>query len=90
MLLEETPLFELMLQALRPRQIALLYAIAKEATKTPFANAYLARHRLGSLGGVQAAIKKLPEMDYLEKTAAGWKVVGPIFANWLRQKEAME
>lgn len=90
MLLEEMPLFELMLQALRPRQIALLYAIAKEATKTPFATAYLTRHRLGSLGGVQAAIKKLPEMDYLEKTSAGWKVVDPIFAHWLRQKEAME
>lgn len=90
MLLEETPLFEIMLQALRPRQIALLYAIAKEPTKTPFATAYLSRHRLGSLGGVQAAIKKLPEMDYLEKTSAGWKVVDPIFAHWLRQKEAME
>lgn len=90
MLLEETPLFELMLQALRPRQIALLHAIAKEATKAPFATAYLTRHRLGSLGGVQAAIKKLPEMDYLEKTSAGWKVVDPIFAHWLRQKEAME
>ncbi|KAF0124033.1 MAG: ribosome assembly protein 4 (RSA4) [Elusimicrobia bacterium] len=90
MLLEEAPLFELMLQALRPRQIALLYAIAKESTQTPFAAAYLTRHRLGSLGGVQAAIKKLPELDYLEKTSAGWKVVDPIFARWLRQKEAME
>lgn len=90
MLLEETPLFEIMLQALRPRQIALLYAIAKEPTKTPFAAAYLTRHRLGSLGGVQAAIKKLPEMDYLEKTLNGWKVVDPIFAHWLRQREVME
>lgn len=90
MLLEETPLFEVMLQTLRPRQIALLHAIAKEATKTPFAAAYLTRHRLGSLGGVQAAIKKLPEMDYLEKTSSGWKVVDPIFAHWLRQNEAME
>ncbi|MBI4350999.1 MAG: ATP-binding protein [Elusimicrobia bacterium] len=90
MLIEETPLFELMLQALRPRQIALLHAIAKEATKAPFAAAYLTRHRLGSLGGVQAAIKKLPEMDYLERTPAGWKVVDPIFAHWLRQKEVME
>lgn len=90
MLLEETPLFEIMLQSLRPRQIALLCAVAKEATKTPFAADYLNRHRLGSLGGVQAAIKKLSEMDYLEKTPSGWKVVDPIFALWLWGKEAME
>ena len=62
---EETPLFELMLQALRPRQIALLYVIAKEAAITPLIIAYLTIHRLWSFGGVQAAIKKLPEMDYL-------------------------
>lgn len=90
MLLEETPLFEIMIQSLRPRQIALLFAIAKEPTKTPFATDYLTRHRLGSLGGVQSAIKRLLEMDYLEKTPSGWKVVDPIFALWLRQKEVIE
>jgi len=44
MLLEETPLFEIMLQTLHPRQIALLCAVAKETTKTPFATDYLTRH----------------------------------------------
>jgi hypothetical protein len=90
MLLEETPLFEIMVQTLRPRQIALLHAVAKEAAKNPFAAAYISGHHLVSLGGVQAAIKKLSEMDYLEKMPSGWKVVDPIFALWLRQRESME
>lgn len=90
MLQEETPLFEAMLQSLRPRQIALLNAVAKEETGAPFAAEYLSRRRLGSLGGVQAAMKKLLEMDYLEKGPSGWKVVDPIFALWLRKTEAMQ
>ncbi len=87
---EETPLFEIMLQALRPRQISLLSAIAKEPVASPFAMEYINRHRLGSLGGVQAAIKKLSEIDYIEKAATGWKVPDPLFALWLKRKETME
>jgi len=90
MLCEETPMFEAMLQALRPRQISLLGAIAKEPVAAPFAVEYINRHRLGSLGGVQAAMKKLSEIDYIEKTAIGWKVPDPLFALWLKRKEAME
>jgi hypothetical protein len=90
LLLEETPLYETMLQSLRPRQIGLLAATAKEPTKMTFAADYLGRHRLGSVGGVQAALKKLLEMDYLEKQPSGWKVVDPLLALWLKGRESME
>ena len=90
MLYEETPLFEAMLQNLRPGQMSFLYSLAKESTKTPFKTDYLLRHHLGSMGGVQAAIKKLVSLDYIEKTAQGWKVVDPIFALWLRNRKKME
>ncbi|MFH0947899.1 MAG: ATP-binding protein [Elusimicrobiota bacterium] len=90
MLSEETPLLEMMLQNLRPGQISFLSSLAKEPTDAPFTTEYINRHHLGSLGGVQAAIKKLLEMDYIEKTSFGWKVVDPIFALWLRKKETME
>lgn len=90
LLSEETPLFEIMLQTLRPRQISLLGAIAKEPVASPYAVEYIGRHRLGSLGGVQAAMKKLSQIDYIEKTTAGWKVPDPLFALWLKRKEAME
>ena len=90
MLAEETPLFEAMLQSLRPRQMSLLTAIAKEQAPAPFSTGYANRHRLGSLGGVQAAIKKLSELDYIVKEPAGWKVCDPAFALWLKKKEAIE
>jgi len=90
MLNEETPLFEMMLQDLRPRQLSFLFSLAKEPTDTPFNAGYLSRHHLGSLGGVQGAIKKLVSLDYIEKGPSGWKVVDPIFALWLRKREAME
>lgn len=90
MLYEETPLFEMMLQNLKPRQISFLFSLAEEPTSTPFTTDYLNRHHLGSLGGVQAAIKKLVSLDYIEKTSSGWKVVDPIFALWLKKKKTME
>jgi len=90
MLNEETPLFEMMLQNLRPGQISFLSALAKEPIMSPFTTEYLSKHYLGSLGGVQAAIKKLLEVDYIEKAPFGWKVVDPLFALWLRKKETIE
>jgi len=87
---EETMIFEVMLQNLKPGQISFLYALAKEPIITPFNIDYLTRHRLGSIGGIQSAIKKLVSLDYIEKTPSGWKVIDPIFALWLRKKEIIE
>ncbi|MEW6558336.1 MAG: hypothetical protein AB1349_13480 [Elusimicrobiota bacterium] len=90
MLSEETPLFEMMLQNLRPGQISFLIALAKESTKTPFTTDYLLRHHLGSIGGVQAAIRKLISLDYIKRTDSIWEVTDPVFALWLRKKQGME
>ena len=86
LLAEETPLFEMMLQNLHPGQVSFLVALAKEPTGTPFNTDYLNAHNLGSLGGVQSAIKKLLLLDYIERTASSWKVVDPIFTLWLKRK----
>ena len=51
--------YQAILQALAPRQIALLRALAVEPSKTILSNRYISRHDLGSIGGVQAALKKL-------------------------------
>lgn len=52
---------------LAPQQISLLETVAKEPTKTPFAIEYSKKHRLGSIGGIQGSIKRLIELDYVEK-----------------------
>jgi len=43
------------------------------------------RHRLGSSGAVQGALKKLSELDLIEKDRNDgcWRVTDPIFRRWL-------
>jgi len=80
----ETPVFEAIVQGLAPRQIALTRALAVEETGSVFAADYMARHDLGSSGGIQGALKKLSRMDLVEKAPSGeWKVVDPILKLWL-------
>lgn len=80
----ETPVFEAIVQGLAPRQIALTRALAVEETGSVFATDYMARHDLGSSGGIQGALKKLSRLDIIEKAQSGeWKVVDPIFKLWL-------
>ena len=85
LLKEETPVFEGILMGLTPQQTSLLSALAKESTHSLYAQEYLNRHRLGSIGGVQAAVKKLSRLDLIEQhPTKGWKVVDPILARWMR------
>ena len=78
--------YQATLQALAPRQIALLRAVAIEPQKTLFSNRYISRHDLGSIGGVQSALKKLRQMDLVEIGAEGQhQVVDPIFSIWLQR-----
>jgi len=78
--------YQATLQALAPRQIALLRAVAIEPEKTLFSNRYISRHDLGSIGGVQSALKKLRQMDLVEIGAEGQhQVVDPIFCIWLQR-----
>jgi hypothetical protein len=78
--------YEATLQALAPRQIALLRALAVEPTKTILSNRYISRHDLGSVGGAQAALKKLRQLDLIEKDPdSPYRLVDPIFRIWLQQ-----
>jgi hypothetical protein len=78
--------YQAILQALAPRQIALLRALAVEPSKTLLSNRYISRHDLGSIGGVQAALKKLRQLDLVEKGSDNrYQLVDPIFRMWLQQ-----
>jgi hypothetical protein len=80
----ETPVFEAILQGLAPRQIALLKAIAKEPSKSIMAMSYIKKHGLKSIGGIQAAIKRLNRLDLVERLEGDqWIVVDPVFQYWL-------
>jgi hypothetical protein len=81
---EEKVVFDMMISNLAPQQISLLETVAKEPTKTPFAVVYGKKHRLGSIGGIQGSIKRLIELDYVEKDNGVYKVVDPIFERWLK------
>lgn len=82
----ETFFYQAILQALAPRQIALLRALAVEPSKTILSNRYISRHDLGSIGGVQAALKKLRQLDLVEKDPdSRHQLVDPIFRTWLKQ-----
>ena len=78
--------YQAILQALAPRQIALLRALAVEPSKTLLSTHYISRHDLGSVGGVQAAMKKLRQLDLVEKDPdSRYQLVDPIFRIWLQQ-----
>jgi hypothetical protein len=81
----EQPVFEAIQQGLSPHQRLLLRAIALEPTAQPLANAYIRKHRLGSVGGVQHSLKQLSEMDLIDKNDR-WEAVDPLFAQWLRKQ----
>jgi len=82
---EQKPVYESYLQTIAPMQIRLLTAIAKEPTVSPYSTEYMARHNLGSVGGVQGALRKLTGLDYIEKDAQGTlRVVDPLFDLWLQ------
>jgi hypothetical protein len=80
---EEKPFYEAMLNALSIQQMSLLYALAEESMDKPFSMAYMSKHKLKSVGGVQGALKRLLALDYIEKRENGkYYVVDPVFATW--------
>jgi hypothetical protein len=81
---EERLVYEAMLQALSPQQIKLFSSLAEEPTDKPFSSGYMASHGLGSVGGVQGAIKKLLDLDYIEKQNNIFQVVDPVFGVWIK------
>jgi len=84
LLKEETPVFESIYMGLSTQQITLLHALANEPANSIYAQEYMNRHRLGSIGGVQSALKKLVLLDLIERVpTAGWRIVDPIFSKWI-------
>ena len=81
---EESIVYESMIQALSLQQIKLLSALALEPTEKPYSVDYMARHGLGSVGGIQGALKKLVELDYIERKGNLLVLVDPVFGIWLR------
>ena len=81
---EESIVYEAMVQALSLQQIKLLSALALEPTEKPYSVDYMARHGLGSVGGVQGALKRLSELDYIERKGNLLVIVDPVFGIWLR------
>lgn len=82
----EVPAFEGTLLGLSPVQIGLIRAIALEPTESLFTREYLQRHRL-SLGGVQAAKRKLQQLDLIEQHNTTWCLVDPVFKLYLEYKD---
>jgi hypothetical protein len=81
---EESIVYEAMVQALSLQQIKLLSALALEPTEKPYSVDYMARHGLGSVGGVQGALKRLLELDYIDRKGNLLVIVDPVFGIWLR------
>jgi hypothetical protein len=71
-------------QFFTPQHMALMTALAVEPTESPFSAPYMGKHALGSIGGVQTALKRLTELDYVEKQDGVYILVDPVFSIWLR------
>lgn len=81
----ETPDFEGIWSGLTLIQKAVLKAIAREPTTSPFAKEYLERFGL-TIGGAQKAIQALLEKDLIEKDAENrYRLTDPIMGAWLRE-----
>jgi hypothetical protein len=83
----ESFIFESILQGLAPQQIALIKALAREPSNSIMSNRYMHAHHLKSVGGVQAAVKKMTQLDLIEKDEQKiWRLVDPILSYWLLAK----
>lgn len=88
MLEEESAIFEGMFRVLSQQQKKAVNALAVEPTQNIFSAAYMETHRLGSLGGVQGAVKKLIELDYIytDKASGIHRLTDPIFGIWVKSQ----
>ena len=88
LLMSEKPVFEAVIQGLSPHQRLILQALARDPTQKLLANAYIHKHRLGSVGGVQHSARKLEELDLIERNEGSgyWRLVDPIFALWMKRQ----
>lgn len=81
----ETIDFEGIWSGLTLIQKAVLKAIAKEPTVSPYGREFLEKHRL-SIGGTQRAIKALFSKDLIEKDDKSiYRLTDPVMEAWLRE-----
>jgi len=74
--------YEAIVQGLTGTQIDLLRALAVSPNSKILSSEYITHHRL-TIGGVQYARKRLVELDLIEKHEEEWRVVDPVFVQWL-------
>jgi len=74
--------FEALIQGLSGGQIALLRALAVDPQQKLLSTEFMNRHKL-SIGGIQSAQKKLVDLDLIENSGSGWKLVDPVFQQWV-------
>lgn len=88
LLFSEKGVFEAMIQGLTAHQRLLLQALAKEPTQKILASSYIRKHSLGSIGGIQHALRHLEELDLVErdKQRGYWNLVDPLFVIWLKRQ----
>jgi hypothetical protein len=77
--------FESILQGLSNKQVSLLLAIAKESEGKVYSADFMARHNLGSTGGIQNSLAVLLRQDIIEQAVSSktWSVVDPLLTSWL-------
>jgi len=65
-----------------------LKALALEPTAKVLASAYIQKHRLGSVGGVQHSTRQLADFDLIEKNeeTGHWQLVDSILSMWLKRQ----
>lgn len=76
--------YQAIVQSLSAAHLKFLCAISVHPFAQITSSEFLQNHGL-SLGGVQHATRHLAEQDIIEKTREGWKVVDPIFEDWLQR-----
>lgn len=74
--------YEAIVQGLTGTQIDLLRALAVSPSEKILSSEYIGRYRL-SVGAVPYTQKRLVELDLIEKEENVWRVVDPLFAQWL-------
>ncbi|MBI9084486.1 MAG: hypothetical protein JEZ11_12875 [Desulfobacterales bacterium] len=74
--------YENLIKGLTSAQTALLKALAADPGQRLHTAEYMASHKL-TLGGIQSAQKRLTQLDLIEKCQGIWRIVDPIFAEWL-------
>ncbi|WP_291323753.1 hypothetical protein, partial [Desulfonatronospira sp.] len=82
----ENGYFEASFNPLTPRQKSLIKALASEKTPNLYAQDYIKKYHLGSIGAIQQGVNTLSKNDFITKENEVWKIVDPVMEAWLRDR----